>query len=177
MNQTRTGLSTLLICFALTGCAGAQHAASPAVQPASVATPIAALTFLSGVWQTKGEPLVEESWSLPLGDSLLGMSRTITKNQISRFEFMRIDRQNGLVTYTAQQNGKRPTPFVLSLFDGGGVVFENPTHDFPQRIIYRMEGDGRLYARVENIANNVPPIEYHYVRVGVQTRTQVSALP
>ncbi len=160
--------------LAAAGCAGQQHVASAPSQPVAVSTPIQLLMFLSGTWQTKGEPLVEETWSLPLGESMLGMSRTITKGQITGFEFMRIDRQNGLVTYNAQPNGKRATPFVLSVFDGRQAVFENPTHDFPQRIIYRVEPDGGLYARIENIANNVPPQEFRYVRIAVQQRVASS---
>ena len=31
------------------------------------------------------------------------------------------------------------------------VVFENPQHDFPQRIIYRLEKDGSLLARIEGV--------------------------
>jgi hypothetical protein len=31
-------------------------------------------------------------------------------------------------------------------------VFENPTHDFPQRVIYRREGDS-LLGRIEGMTN------------------------
>jgi hypothetical protein len=31
------------------------------------------------------------------------------------------------------------------------AVFENPEHDFPKRIIYRLTPDGSLNARVEGI--------------------------
>ncbi|WP_309639315.1 hypothetical protein, partial [Methylibium sp.] len=30
-----------------------------------------------------------------------------------------------------------------------GIVFENPLHDFAQRISYRLLGDGSLLARIE----------------------------
>jgi hypothetical protein len=32
---------------------------------------------------------------------------------------------------------------------GKKVVFENPQHDFPQRIIYWLEGDNALHAKIE----------------------------
>jgi hypothetical protein len=31
------------------------------------------------------------------------------------------------------------------------AVFENPEHDFPRRIIYRLEPDGSLFARIEGM--------------------------
>ena len=31
------------------------------------------------------------------------------------------------------------------------VVFENPTHDFPQRIIYRKGADRSVTARIEGV--------------------------
>lgn len=33
------------------------------------------------------------------------------------------------------------------------AVFENPEHDFPQRIIYRLESDGALFARIEGVVS------------------------
>ena len=31
------------------------------------------------------------------------------------------------------------------------MVFENPEHDFPQRIVYWREGDRVLHARIEGV--------------------------
>ncbi len=33
------------------------------------------------------------------------------------------------------------------------MVFENPQHDFPQRILYRKNPDGTLHARAEGERN------------------------
>jgi len=35
------------------------------------------------------------------------------------------------------------------------VVFENPEHDFPQRILYRLDG-GMLHARIEGVVDGEP---------------------
>ncbi len=37
--------------------------------------------------------------------------------------------------------------------EDGKVVFENPEHDFPQRIIYERGDEGSLGARIEGIQN------------------------
>ena len=57
------------------------------------------------------------------------------------FEFLRIAEIDGVPTYHAQPGGRAPTAFKRS--DGGAqwVRFENPAHDFPQRIEYRRDGD------------------------------------
>ena len=41
--------------------------------------------------------------------------------------------------------------FKLIECKDGRVVFENPTHDFPQRIIYHVDKDGLLMASIEGI--------------------------
>jgi hypothetical protein len=45
--------------------------------------------------------------------------------------------------------GAKPTVFRMITGSDGEVVFENPEHDFPQRIIYRRESADALFARIE----------------------------
>jgi hypothetical protein len=49
------------------------------------------------------------------------------------------------------------TPYIECLWfvshDRANVAFENLQHDFPQRIIYWMEKDGSLRAKVEGTMN------------------------
>jgi hypothetical protein len=52
------------------------------------------------------------------------------------------------VTFTAIVDGQSPTPFVLLPGEPGVAVFENKTHDFPQRVIYH-RCEAELCARVE----------------------------
>ena len=35
------------------------------------------------------------------------------------------------------------------------VIFENKEHDFPQRIIYRLDSDGDLLGRIEGILDGM----------------------
>jgi hypothetical protein len=37
--------------------------------------------------------------------------------------------------------------------DTNEVVFENPEHDFPQRIIYRLIANGKLLGRIEGVVD------------------------
>ena len=108
------------------------------------------LRWLSGCWDN-GDTLrrYEEQWMKPSGTSLLGMSRTVAKGKTVAYEFLQIRQEkNGDIFYVANPSGQEQGFFKLVKFGSGELVFENPDHDFPQRIIYRLKGDS-LLARIE----------------------------
>ena len=111
------------------------------------------LAFLTGCWkfEAKGR-IVEEHWMAPAGGALMGVSRTIVNGKVSEFEFLQIRDLAEGVTYIAKPSGQAEAKFVLKSGGRGEVVFENPAHDFPQRIRYQITGDS-LQARVEGVMN------------------------
>jgi hypothetical protein len=115
---------------------------------------IAALAWLQGSWSGEtGGLQMEEHWTAPSGGALLGMHRDVKNGRMVSFEFLRIDASAEAVTYWASPRSAPPTPFRLKeLGPGRRVVFENPEHDFPQRILYWPTDDGALHARVEGPA-------------------------
>ncbi len=105
---------------------------------------------MAGSWEgTAGKASVEEHWTPVAGGTLFGVSRTIVEDKTVAFEFLRIETRADGIFYVAQPNGRPPTDFKLTRLEGTEVAFENPQHDFPQRIIYRKNTDGTLHARVE----------------------------
>jgi hypothetical protein len=108
------------------------------------------LTWLSGCWtQPRANGLVEEHWMSPRGGSLLGMSRTVSGDQTVEYEFLRIAVVDGALTYVARPSGQAEAAFPVKSIEDGVVVFENLSHDFPQRIIYRRNADATVTARIE----------------------------
>lgn len=108
------------------------------------------LRWLSGCWDN-GDTLrrYEEQWMKPAGTSILGVSRTVAKGKTVAHEFLQIrEEKNGDIFYVANPSGQEQGFFKLIKFDSGELIFENPEHDFPQRIIYRLKGDS-LIARIE----------------------------
>jgi len=94
-----------------------------------------------------------ECWSAPRGGLMLGWNRSVRADGRGAFEFLRIaDTADGVV-YFASPGGREATPFRLAEAADRSVVFENPEHDFPQRILYRLGTDGVLHARVEATAD------------------------
>jgi Domain of unknown function (DUF6265) len=117
---------------------------------------LAPAAWLAGCWNFTGrEAGSSEQWMAPAGGAMLGMSRTLRGGAVREFEFMvlRADPQ-GLLSYSAWPAGKGPTVFMQATAPATAaaepvLVFENPNHDFPQRIIYRRDGADRAFARIE----------------------------
>jgi hypothetical protein len=115
---------------------------------AGAADPPASLDWMGGHWCTgPGEEMVEEFWLPPHGGVAIGLSRTRTTDVTTAFEYLRIVDVDGVPIYIAQPGGRPPTAFKRTSGGESWIRFENPEHDFPQRIEYRREGDA-LHAEV-----------------------------
>lgn len=99
------------------------------------------LGFLSGHWcQNTESNTIEEIWLPPSAGETVGMSRTLKDGKQVSFEFLRIARLDGLVTYFAQPGGRPAVAFTRTEGGKEWVRFNNPQHDFPTRIEYRRKG-------------------------------------
>ena len=120
------------------------------------------LGWLAGGWVTAVENgrVVDEHWTAPAGGAMLGMSRTVTGGSLSEFEYLRIIERGGGLVYLAQPGGRAPaTEFRMTSLTKGAAtgsdlpeiraLFENPSHDFPKRILYVRRADGSVVATVD----------------------------
>lgn len=105
------------------------------------------VAWLSGCWQGSAG---EEWWLPPLGGTMVGVNRGPEREaKQPSFEFLRIVEQETDLVYLASPGGRYPpTAFKATEVASDRAVFENPEHDFPQRITYWLEGH-TLHARVE----------------------------
>jgi Domain of unknown function (DUF6265) len=124
-----------------------------AAEPASIEN----LSFMTGCWEVKEGPmLTEEQWSKPAGDTMLGLSRTLKAGKTVFSESMRIEKTADGYAYRARILPSQPgTLFKMIRSTDTEVAFENPTHDFPQRILYR-KVEGGLFARIEGLDKGKP---------------------
>ncbi len=115
---------------------------------------IDSLSWLAGSWSGVSRGIeMEEHWTAPKGHSMVGIHRDVGKGRTLLFEFLRIEQQGDQLVYLSMPNGRSPaTPFPLKEASGTRVVFENPGHDFPHRIIYWKDG-ADLRARIEGTMN------------------------
>jgi len=126
------------------------------------------LSWLAGTWiNDDGGRHIEEIWTSPASDLMLGMSRTLKDGTTASFEFMRISVRADGVFYVAQPRGKPPVEFPLQSWDGAQAVFVNPGNgDHLKRIIYRHNPDGSFTARIEGANQGAEFAEdYPYHRV------------
>ena len=125
------------------------------------------LGWLAGCWSRGSGALVtEEQWMRPRGGAMLGMSRTIRRDTMVEYEHLRIHDRGGKVVYVAMPSGQSMTEFEAVLTTDSVVTFENPAHDFPQRIIYRRRGADSLVARIEGTrAGQVRAVDFPFMRV------------
>ena len=63
---------------------------------------------------------------------------------------------DGGLDFIASPSGQTQSTFQLHTLSDREVIFENPQHDFPQRIIYRLAADGVLKARIEGTMDGEP---------------------
>jgi hypothetical protein len=139
----------LLIVLAILGPAPAH--AGPAT-----AADLESLAWMAGCWagDTSGVR-TEECWMSPAAGIMVGMNRVVGRGRAS-FDFMRIVADSGGVAFLASPGGRPPVRF--DRFESGPrrVVFANPKHDFPQRVLYWQEREGTLHARIEGTLDGKP---------------------
>ena len=129
--------------------------------------------FMKGCWvieRREDNARVEEQWMAPAGGTMIGMSRTVKEGRTTTWEFMRVEANNsGIYFISKPKENMEETVFKLSAPAAGvksSAVFENPEHDFPQRVIYRSDKPETLSARIEGtLSGKAVGIDYIYKRV------------
>jgi hypothetical protein len=123
----------------------------PQAPPKASAADVA---WLAGCWQLdRGPRHIVEQWTPPAGGTLLGVSRTVVDGKTVEYEFLLIRERDGGLEYVAKPSGQAEATFKAASVTADEVVFENPQHDFPQRIRYKKQPDGALTARIEGTLN------------------------
>jgi hypothetical protein len=139
--------------------------APPAADPAKAAAaqptaegPLAPLAWLSGCWKgSANQREFREQWMPLAGTVMLGVGHTTQSGQTQDYEYLRIEPRADGIYYVALPSKQKETAFKLGeiVKDDADTIFtfSNPTHDFPQRIVYRRGLGGWLYAHAEGTLN------------------------
>jgi hypothetical protein len=137
-----------------------------AAQLAGPPATIDQMAWLAGCWmQTRPNGVIEERWMGPGGGVMLGMGRTLRDGKLRDYEYTRIVEADGSLAYMAEPSGQEKATFPLKSLTPDMAVFENPTHDFPQRVIYRRLGADQIVARIEGqIGGQARSVDFPYKR-------------
>ena len=127
------------------------------------------LSWLGGCWEMNlpdKQLLITELWMKPAGGMMIGAGRTVKNGRAVDHEFLRIVEEPDGIYYVAKPTAnKEETRFKLIKSLSGEIVFENPTHDFPQRVMYKLSGD-KLTGRIEGTKDGkTRGIDFPYTRV------------
>jgi len=137
--------------------------------PARGQTPpsVAQVGWIAGCWElSAGSRRIDEQWMAPRAGLMLGVSRTVVGDSLREYEQVALFERAGRLVYAATPARQAPAEFESIAVSDSAVIFENPTHDFPQRVIYRRHGADSLVARVEGLrGGRLRGSDYPYRRV------------
>jgi hypothetical protein len=117
---------------------------------------VADVSWLAGCWTmaTPGRS-VTEFWLPPAGGTMIGISRTVAGDRTTEYEFIVLRSGAAGVEYVARPSRQAEAIFTATKISSAEAVFENPAHDFPTRIRYRLAGGG-LVATIDGKLNGKP---------------------
>lgn len=102
--------------------------------------------FLVGTWKVKNQQTYEQ-WNLAGENHLKGFSYKVVKKENIKTEDLTLIARNDSIVYLAtvlnQNNGKH-IAFKQNQIDSITYVYENPSHDFPQKITYKLIKENKL---------------------------------
>ncbi len=112
------------------------------------------LDWMAGNWigDAQGLPM-EAYYTTSSGGIILGQTKISNGNATEFFEFEKIEQVNDTLVIQPMPFGKPGVIFDLKETGSNRVVFENPQHDFPTRIIYELKANGQLLGRIEGTQN------------------------
>lgn len=138
--------SLLLIAVAVAAAVGAPRL------NAQGASSLSGLAFMSGCWRGDfaGGAAIEEFYTAPSDNVMLGLSRFMRGARTVQHEFSRITADStGVFLLPFPGGSPSEHAFRLTELEDGRAVFEAPEHDFPKRVIYWRNADGSNTARID----------------------------
>ena len=108
------------------------------------------LLWIADSWvSVSGETTSYEEWKVINDDLFEGGSKTIKDGKVIFSESLKIENSAEGIFYVADvSHNPAPVKFKLVSITDTSAVFENPLHDFPQKITYVQE-EGNLHAFIE----------------------------
>jgi len=112
------------------------------------------LDWLQGEWErtTSRGAIAIERWRPTAGIGLVGESVMLPPgggSEVVTEALLLVPMGDGVFYVARPRENPYPVAFRLVSADGDTTVFENPTHDYPQRIVYRRTGPDTMTVWIE----------------------------
>jgi len=124
---------------------------------------IAKAEWFLGNWENKTpQGDLSENW-IKTNDSVFNGESYFTKKNDTLFaETVVLSEKDGALLYTVTtkgQNGELPVAFKMTSATANQIVFENPAHDFPTKITYKLVHKDSLVAEISGLQGGKPASE------------------
>ena len=143
------GTATVIACLAMVAPPLPVHAADTAACDS-----LDTARWVLGTWVADdGENSVIEEWRSVGSGTFEGSGRTVSRKTgaVVSSESLRLVAMSSAVYYIAKvPHNAYPVAFVLTTCAAGQLVFENPGHDFPKRIVYSMRPNDTIEVEVSD---------------------------
>ena len=110
------------------------------------------LDWLVGTWEQKlPDGIVTEIWTRENDSTFSGKSYFVKEKDTIHLETIVLSQKNENLLYiptVAGQNNDEPVTFKSTSEADNTFTFENPTHDYPQKIVYKKVSSDRLIATI-----------------------------
>lgn len=117
-----------------------------------------------GEWVNKSaEGELTERWKKENDSVYHGESYFVVGGKDTVFaEHVQLEETKGKLAFTVtvpNQNNEKPVRFEMTSGDDKQIVFENPKHDYPSKIVYNKVGSDSLVAEIFGIQKGKPASE------------------
>lgn len=120
--------------------------------------------WLLGAWQKQTDTSnLVETWKRENDSTLTGTSFFIlNKKDTLHREIIELVEKNNLLIYTSTifgENNDEPVAFQKTMETETELIFENPKHNYPQKIVYKKISSSQLSATISGKVNGKVEIE------------------
>jgi len=158
MNYTSRHLILFVTVAALAACDNAEQQSDKDLR--APYNEIVKANWLIGQWGSISEEgSVSESWEKMNDSTYAGISYFIIGNDTVSYETISLEQRNNNLFYIPtvnEQNESKPVTFALTRATTEQLIFENPSHDFPQKISYTLVNKDSVLAEISGMMDGKP---------------------
>lgn len=119
--------------------------------------------WIIGSWEQQTDKgIMTETWERKNDSLFVGSCYFINESDTLHTETILLEQRADSITYSAKvkgQNNEKAIPFTLTTAITNALVFENPTHDYPQKIVYQKNKTNGLLVTVSGILHGKKSVE------------------
>lgn len=129
---------------------------------------IAKYEWLAGTWQnTSTEGVATEKWEIASDSVYMGRSYFVVGNDTVSSEKLSLEQKGRELFYVPtvkDQNNNKAVYFKMTSSTESQVIFENPEHDFPQKITYSRVAADSMVAEISGVVEGKPQMQQFPMR-------------